>query len=246
MYTGPSIIRNGLILAVDATNIKSYPGSGTTWNDLSGNSRNGTINNSPTYSISPISSFDFTTNPTGNISTGINQNITFPNTTIPTSGSFSVEAWINRDSSFVALTDRESIFTNTGTADGFRIQISQSPFPGTIYYLIGGIGSVGYSEGNIGTGYSIADGKWHQIAIVFDRAAQLGSYLVYAYVDGALKGSVAISTGNEAFTAASPGVSLGCCSKYKGKISKITTYNRALSATEILQNYNATKARFGL
>jgi hypothetical protein len=46
----PSIVRDGLVLYLDAANPKSYPGSGTTWFDLSGNSNNGTLTNSPTHS----------------------------------------------------------------------------------------------------------------------------------------------------------------------------------------------------
>ena len=47
---GPSIVTNGLVLCLDAANIKSYAGTGTAWNDLSGNSRTGTLTNGPTYS----------------------------------------------------------------------------------------------------------------------------------------------------------------------------------------------------
>ena len=46
----PRIVTDGLVLALDAGNPKSYPGSGTTWTDLSGNGNNGTLTNGPTYS----------------------------------------------------------------------------------------------------------------------------------------------------------------------------------------------------
>jgi hypothetical protein len=49
MFTGPSILTNGLVLALDAANSKSYPGSGTTWSDLSGNGYSSTLINSPTF-----------------------------------------------------------------------------------------------------------------------------------------------------------------------------------------------------
>ena len=48
MFIGPQLITNGLVFALDAANNKSYPGSGTTWNDLVG-SNNGTLQNSPTF-----------------------------------------------------------------------------------------------------------------------------------------------------------------------------------------------------
>ena len=49
VYNGSSIVRNGLLMYLDAGIANSYPGSGTTWTDLSGNSLNGTLTNGPTY-----------------------------------------------------------------------------------------------------------------------------------------------------------------------------------------------------
>ena len=46
---GPKIVTNGLVLYLDAANKKSYPGSGTTWTDLSGNNNTGTLTNGPTF-----------------------------------------------------------------------------------------------------------------------------------------------------------------------------------------------------
>ena len=50
MYYGPKIVTSGLVLCLDAANKRSYPGTGTTWTDLSGNSNNGTLTNGPTFS----------------------------------------------------------------------------------------------------------------------------------------------------------------------------------------------------
>ena len=65
----PKIVTDGLVLALDAGNTKSYPGSGTTWYDLSGNGNNHTITNSPTFSngeftINETQSFTYNTMPT--------------------------------------------------------------------------------------------------------------------------------------------------------------------------------------
>ena len=55
----PSIITQNLVLCLDAGNSKSYPGSGTTWTDLSGNGNNGTLRNSPTYSVDNLGKIVF-------------------------------------------------------------------------------------------------------------------------------------------------------------------------------------------
>ena len=49
MFNGPNIVTSGLVLSLDAANTKSYPGSGTTWFDISGNNNHFTLFNSPTY-----------------------------------------------------------------------------------------------------------------------------------------------------------------------------------------------------
>jgi len=49
VYAGPEIVDNGLVLYLDAANQKSYPGSGTTWNDLSGRENHHTLTGSPIY-----------------------------------------------------------------------------------------------------------------------------------------------------------------------------------------------------
>jgi len=66
---GPKIVTDGLVLALDAANTKSYPGSGTTWNDLSGNGNTGTLNNGPTFDRigGDYGAGDYTYNLTGEV-----------------------------------------------------------------------------------------------------------------------------------------------------------------------------------
>ena len=66
----PSVVTSGLVLALDAGNTKSYPGSGATWTDLSGNGNTGTLQNSPTYSSA--NSGYFTLNGSTQYATGTN------------------------------------------------------------------------------------------------------------------------------------------------------------------------------
>jgi hypothetical protein len=239
---GPTTIRNGLLLNVDAADKKSYPttSSAGTWYDLSGNNNNGTPANSPGFVSGGTPYMDFTANTGGNAGS---RQYNFPSNMIPVVNSFTIEVWLNRDPNLVALGDRESIFSNTGNADGFRFQIGSAT---SLNYLIGGIGAAGYSEGTVGSGYAVADGKWHQIGMVFDRSGTLGSPAVYSFSDGVIRASSSISSGNQPFTPQSPGISAGCCSSYKGKVARLLTYNRALLSSEIKQNYNVFKTRFGL
>ena len=87
-FNSPNIILNGLVLALDAANPRSYPGSGTTWTDISGGNRNGTLINGVGYSSNykGILLFD-----------GTNDYITVPNTGLLANGTgnFSYNVWVN-------------------------------------------------------------------------------------------------------------------------------------------------------
>jgi hypothetical protein len=243
MYTGPNIVTSGLVLSLDAANVKSYPGSGTTWYDLSGNSKNATGVNTPVYSSVGIPHMDFTSNPTGSVGAIGNKQFTVPSTFLPVSTSFTIETWINRDSTSISLGDRESLFSSGGGAAGFRFGINSA---NTLYYLVGGTGGAGYSEGAIGSNLNITDGKWHQVGAIFDIAGTLGSTKVYPIKDGIIGTGVTISALTISMVPGIAGISYGCCSTYKGRLSKLSTYSRVLSANEILQNYNAHQSRFNL
>lgn len=232
------------------------------WNDATGNTANKLIKytavngsaaagNSVTYNSNTSNSFayfDFT-----NLLSIVGSDIgTVGNTfgfqcssvPVPLVGSFTISTFIQRSNQ--KLGGRENIFGNGGGADGWRFGIDNVGHP---YYLISGAGAVGYQEGNLGTAI-VTDNNWHLLTIVYDRAAQLGSYTVYAYIDTTLNGTATITAGaagNVAFTPNVPGIGVGgCCAPFAGNMAYLSTYNRALSADEIKQNYNALRGRFGI
>ena len=250
-YGGANIVTDGLVLSLDAANRKSYPGSGTTWFDMSGYSN--TITNAgsvgPTFGNSgSIAYFDYSANLAGSgVDTYAYTNVGSALNNALATASFTIEMWISRNVATVALGDRESLFSNTGGAAGFRFQL----VPAGLYYLIGGNNNEGFSEASVGSNYLTLDGRWNQVVMAYDRRAQLGSYTVYAYANGTVQGSIAISSaasssfiGNPGVV--NPGVSRGCCTSYKGRVAKLSVYNKALTAQEIAQNYNALKSRFNL
>jgi len=254
----PRIITDGLVLALDAGNTKSYPGSGDTWFDLSGNGNHATRTDNAGFggqvAYNSAGYFDYSVNTPDGIGGGTalsGNGFTMSNVVVPTTGGFSLSAFIRRDTSVKAGGDRETIFSNTTDQGGWRFGIytnsSNGGALGSLYYLIGGDGGVGYQEGSLG-GNTLLDGNWHMITAVFDRAATLGSYTVYGYIDGVASGSETISAGaagNVAFPTFLPGVGYrGCCDVFAGQIATVSAYNRVLTAAEIQQNYLATKSRY--
>ncbi len=207
------IVTSGLVLNYDAGFLPSYPTTGSTWYNISGNASNGTMVTStiPTYSDVQPNNFNFS----GSLTTNTNA-ITVPTSNIlQVSSSFSIEVWMNRDPNISALTDRESIFSNTGGANGFRFQIGG---PSSLYYLIGGVAGIGYSEGTLTSNTPVADGEWHQVGVMFDIASTQGSCKVYGIVDGVIVNSVDISPLAISMPLDTAGISYGCCSSFKGKV----------------------------
>ena len=116
---GPNVVKNGLVFALDAGNTQSYPGSGTTWTDLSGNNNTGTLTNGPTFSSDDGGYIDFD---------GTNDRVETSSDMFSPNANFTFSVWIKLDtvdSQSTIISD----FTNTGsiqivynaTASGIRI-----------------------------------------------------------------------------------------------------------------------------
>jgi len=235
MYYGPKIVTSGLVLCLDAANKRSYPGTGTTWTDLSGNSNNGTLTNGPTFSAGNMGSISFDgTNDyidTAN-STGLN----FTNTT----GTISL--WFKTSTSFPS--QAFLIAKNMDSTGGWGVLIDST---GTPYFEAknsGGGASAFYRYVN----KVCNDGIWHNVVSVFTTSTTVvGNNTVSLYLDGGLANGaqtqVTVYGGNTAGTVQIGRRSTGLY--YSGNISSVQIYNIGLTATEVLQNYNATKSRFG-
>jgi len=224
MQYGDRIVTSGLVLALDAGSTKSYPGSGTTWFDRSGNNFNGTLTNGPTFSSANGGTLVFD---------GTNDQIVLTSATLPISGNGarSIFAWIKSVSTFTS-------YVSTGTANN-----SQSF---NLVKYSNNIGVMGYNLDYYPTtgssGKNVADGNWHYVGVSFN-----GTNLSM-YVDGILdntSGTFTYSTtGQNNYIARSSHV--GHENYVNGSIAIVKIYNRALSATEVSQNFNATRRRFGL
>jgi len=219
-----TLVQQGMTLSLDAGNPYSYAGAGFDWYDVSGNSYICTLINGPTYNNGAIV-FDATNDFV---------DLTYPySVPIAASGNAvrSMFAWVRTTST------GNQAFISTGTA------ASSQSFNLVKYGSY--IGVMGYnndyypSTGN--AGILITDGVWHYIGVTFD-----GTNL-RMYVDGILdntSGTLTYSTtGQNNFIGKSSHT--GNENYTNGSMGMVHVYNRALSGAEVLQNYNATKGRFG-
>ena len=220
----PSIVTDGLVLCLDAGNPKSYPGSGTTWTDLSGGGNTGTLTNGPTYSSANGGSLVFD---------GTNDyvNCGSPSTLNFGTGNFNLSCWVNIPSTSGA--DWIGIISRYVSGVGFWIQLN----PGNRYVGFSWDGSIFITSST-----SAGGGQWK-----FISCQRTGSTSAEVYVNGIL---VASSSSMSSGTSNGQQIDIGridIAGRYSaGNIAQVSIYNRALSAAEIQQNYNALKGRFSI
>jgi len=222
-FGGPNIITDGLVLNLDAGNIKSYPESGTTWFDKSGNGNDGTLTNGPTFDSGSLGSIVF--DGVDDYVTGSNSdNFAFG------TGDFTVMYWMYINA-FSGTGTPTFVDLRTNTSNGYSDYVQNNQFK--LYWDSG--------DRYISTG-SILAGSWYNVAV----ARQ--STTVSVYFNGSLDGTVSNSynlTGNGFRVARN--INTAGTSYLNGKISSVLIYKgKALSPQEVTQNYNATKTRFGL
>jgi hypothetical protein len=248
MYTGPNIPKNNLILHLDAANPKSYVSGSTTWRDLSGNGHNFIGSGSYGFSNNAII---FNRNNAANTGT------IFTLSNIPNqlkienflSGSFTIETWILPQtlsgSNFDITETDQSIITWPGNHNTQRI----SP-TGTIF---SSAWNSARTVESINSSFNLTSiVTYNHLVGVVDRSSNQS----LGYINGILSnltGSTPPPTMLSANGSPANFLSIGAARNtsnyrlfYTGSIAIVKLYNRALSASEIQQNFNATKARFNL
>ena len=213
MYVGPDIITDGLVLIQDAASERSYPGSGTTWYDLSGNSINGTLSSAAMATAVP-----------GEIRLNNSTDyINYGHNTLLEPVSITVSAWVNLDNN----NDRHILITKWL---GYSFEISSTGYP---YFRLNGPGDQYSSE-------ALTWGEWYLITGTFDNSTKKHD----CYVNGVNKGT-SVKSSSIAYSQGTLSIPYTGNPAYgKGEIATVSIYNRALTAAEVLQNYNAQKSRF--
>jgi hypothetical protein len=223
----PSIVTSGLVLCLDAGNTKSYPGSGTTWTDLSGNSNTTTLVNSPSFSSSNGGRLSFN---------GSNTYCTIPSSsnllTFGT-GAFSVSFWIN-----LSVVTNQIILTSYNSYNSNYI----SYFAIAYYAPSLGLG-IFDSNGNIITGSTATTATWFHYC--FTKTGT--TFTTY-------KNGVQVHTSTSAannFSGSGRTILIGGgLADYpymNGQLANLQINNNtALTADQVLQNFNALRGRFSL
>lgn len=205
---------------LDAGDPASYPGSGTTWSDLSGAGADQTLVGNPTYIAGTPSYFSFN---------GLNQYSTGSLPFVLPPSQYTKMVWFQID----APNDNNLVSSAAGGHFMF--------FSGTPTLYSGNANNPPYGPGGFGSNTSFNTGVWYCATVVFS------SPQIYLYVNG-VQDAVDLTYGPA--HAGDGSVNLACFSPggnlLTGKIAEVYCYSTALTAGEVLQNFNATKTKYGL
>ena len=218
----PKIVTDGLVFAVDAANTKSYPGSGTTWKDLSGNGNEIELINGPIFDSGNGGSlvFDGTDD--------FARDITYTGPYMTLNGPLTLSGWFNYDSYDSARSTLGLINGSNAVQMGWKL----------------GTGAIWKYGGQILVTYSVPPiNNWFNVVLTLDGSTAI------TYVNGQLD-TTSLSASPQPAVLASIVISSyttgGSAERFSGNLARFSFYNRILTPSEISQNYNALKSRFGL
>jgi hypothetical protein len=234
-HHSPKIVTSGLVLALDAANTKSYPGSGTTWTDLSGNGNNGTLINGPTFDSGNLGSIEFD---------GVNDEVRLNGVGVSSwNDPFTMEVWmyVPTGASWDGGTNRLStIFAVVGSYSGMYGLVKWPTEGQAGFYVRGDNGGIS------STITGLARDTWHNLVGVWTGT------VAYLYYNGSLtsgpNGSVRTGVPDTVnLTLGLARAFSGSTGAYfEGRMAVARYFFKALTPDEIQQNYNATKGRYGL
>jgi hypothetical protein len=216
----PQLVKSGLTFLVDASNPESYPGSGTVWYDISGKNYNINLLNGPTYSGEYGGAIVFD----GTNDYGITRSLTQLEMG---NRSCTIGAWFRTTDSIGAIA------TKRGAGSGYQHYI----YTGKLY-------ADGYSTSTgVFSASAINNNTVKYGVVVFDYA----NSTIRLYINGVADNTASLSSGGDDTSAYfNIARSQQYTDHFAGTIYSVQVYNKALSATEILQNFNAGRGRFNL
>jgi hypothetical protein len=245
--TIPSPSTTGLIVNINLSNTSSYPGTGTTITDLSGNSNTFTLVGSPTYTAPTISTPGYFSFPGGDITKYIVRNpFNMPTTTV------TAAMWI-RQSSVFPVGAGCGIFSYEVTGAGNNFLLfddygNNNVPPGLVPHTVG-------NYANRGSNISIANDLWAHVVMTANRTT--GVTILYVnnagssrqYSDTYAPGTLITAGGSLIIPQEQDGPGAGGLDPnqaFKGDFSSLKIYNRVLSSSEVAVLFNNERTLFGV
>ena len=229
---GGNVITDGLVLYLDGANTKSYVSGSTTWNDISRGGNTMALVNGPTFSSLNNGSIVFD---------GIDDRVS-RTSSINTGQNFTVSAWIYP--TLLGGTRRSIVGNgyNYSARNGWLFSTAGGGTNNSLFLSIGADFVGIQAPANI-----LNTNEWAYVTATCQNGGVLSLYKNGQVINGSTYGTAGtIIYTYPQFNVGFRDVGGIAPDPYTGRIAQTSVYNRVLSATEVLQNYNATKSRFGL
>lgn len=234
--TGINIWWDGLQLELGSSATTFNPMAnlnGANWYDVSGTNNKGTLYNTPVYNTTNLGIMTFNGSTT--------YSLVPDNSTLTSTSALTIDAWVNSTD----VTTRYNAIVGKGSSDAdeeYCVMVGN----GTVYFDVG-IGSGPYTQPS----YSFANNTWYNVTAVHSRTA--GTSTLTIYVNGVALSGTTINATNAPNDNSLP-VSIGRrfyngdpnSNTLNGKLGPVRIYNTALSASNVLQNFNAMCGRYGI
>jgi hypothetical protein len=215
------VVQDGLVLNLDASKFYSYPKSGTTWTDLTNNGNTGTLVNGVGYNSANRGSLVFD---------GVNDYVNCQNAANLQITVGTISAWFNANSGNNAY---NGIITKQ---EAWSLFVKDNVL-------------VSYDWGNTAernTGITVGNSTWNYAAMTFTQTVGTPSNNAIIYLNGTSVLTTTVKHVSQATPVVVGDGGVGASQNFGGNMAQALIYNRALTATEITQNFNATRARFGI
>lgn len=224
-----SPVLSGLIMNLDAGNPASYSGSGATWTDFSGSGNNATLANSPTYASTNGGIITFNST---------NQNAVVANSASLKNNSVTIDL-IMRNNGTLA-----GDIVQFGVGSGSFAQYYFRSFGGNTYWDYFPVGASSYGEVSVSNATHFPSGAWVHVALTGESSGA-----VKMYINGLAVGAPSLTTTTPVASWTPAALTIGGFT-WDGftptTIPLVRIYNRSLSASEIQNNFNSVRSRFGL
>jgi len=227
----PNVVTDGIKFYWDAANRRSYPGTGTSWDDMV-KSKPASINNAT-----------FTNQKGGYIELdGTNDDVTIANDadfTMP-AGDWTLCIWC---ADLGGNADKRHIIGTYGANPRWIIRDTDDGAAGWAFMTKSA--SAGWNRTYSTVDIQDTDDEWHYLVVTGSSGGGSGSIKLYTDgVDTSLSSSYALESITRTTTTIYMGNAAGGGHDLEGNIASVAIYNRVLTAAEVKQNYNATKGRF--
>lgn len=212
----PSLVTTNLVLHLDAGNSSSYGGSGTTWTDLSSTGNNGTITGAGYITGGVGGYFDFN---------GSSDHVRMDSDMFNPNSDFTFSSWVNTDITAIA-----TIVSDHLTSGSIQIRFNSSSSVQIVDNYVVNVGTF--------SNFTYSTGTWYNVVVT------RSSNTYTLYVNGSYKSNFT-STNSYSYGAQTIGANNQGIERWNGKISQIACYSRAISSTEVTQNWNVLKSSYG-